>query len=348
MHSTSTDARLQHRLKKGESDILVVVFSQVRVPPGKFGLERLFAGTRHHCLFLNDTANGWYIGLDADIDALVEQAIGEVVPARIIYYGSSMGGYGAMKTGLRRSDGAIHAFGPELRPGRPGYQSSAYGVAAGKHDLLDTRQPDGAQRIDLYFGCLDPVDAANAAYAFDQFPSAHIHLLTSSHANHDHLYSLNIIRKIIRTFERDPENELAARDLLSDTSLETLATFGDVGEAMAAGSCRDNAHLRNLPEFDRNPGLMRAEAEILAMQDQFEAGVDLLTRAEEVIATDPVLKTLPKRWRKELPLLKVRWLQQAGKPMDAKAVLEQACATFPIDTAMRSLCGELQVPLPHI
>ncbi len=90
------------------------VFSQIRIPAGKFGLERLFAKTRHSCVFLNDTQSQWYLSAEQSIDCAIDDAIAQKNPERVICYGASMGAYGALVTGLRRQDGEIFAFSPEL------------------------------------------------------------------------------------------------------------------------------------------------------------------------------------------------------------------------------------------
>ncbi len=342
----SSPTRLAHSLRHGSSGLLVVVFSQVRVPVGKFGLERLFAKTRHNCLFLNDTQNGWYLGLDQEIDLRVSQAISDMRPERILYYGSSMGGYGALATGLRRQDGDIHAFGPELRPGRPGYQSTAYGISAGDSRLCSFDEKSQPHNIDiqLYFGGFDPVDAANAAFARDCWPKANLHLLKSSHSNHDHLYSQNIIRRIIRTFERDPAQELASKQLLlPESELVSLSRFGALAEAFAAGRDPAPEDIASLPGYGSNPGMLHLCAEIHAARGNLSEALIQMKTAEDLIEENPVLSSLPKRWRKELPLQRVKWLIQGGQTNEARDLMLSICRTFPVDTAMKHLCESLAI-----
>ena len=91
---------LAHRFRVG-GDTLVVVFSQVRVPAGKFGLERLFASTTHSLLLLNQPANDWYRSCGEDIDRLIGEGVTIAKAGRVILYGSSMGAF----TLLRRISG---------------------------------------------------------------------------------------------------------------------------------------------------------------------------------------------------------------------------------------------------
>lgn len=341
--SASRHGRLDSLLKHGESKLLIVVFSQVRVPAGKFGLERLFAKTRHNCLFLNDTGCEWYLGLEHAIDAAISAAIGAVSPERMIYYGSSMGGYGALLTGLRRQDGDIHAFGPELRLGQPGYQSTAYGIDADDQRLVDFKSlaETYSHELNLYFGCFDAVDAAGASTAKGLLPKARRHLLRSTHANHDHLYSLNIIRRLIRTFERDPARELASKQLNCDISANDLRAFGDLGEAFASGAMVDPADIAKLDAFQVNPGLVRLAAEAHARAGDLDKALETMKKAEALVESDPVLQGLPKRWRKQLPLQRVNWLFKAGQTEVARQLLTETLERFPADEAMLTLAKQL-------
>lgn len=341
-------AQLLSRFHPGTSGVLVIVYSQVRVPAGKFGLERLFARTRHSCLFLNDAASSWYLGQEHAIDQAVDEAISLSKPSRIIHYGSSMGGYGALSTGLRRKDGTIHAYGTELRPGRPGYQSTANGVSSQDPRLFDFAGKDTPFPLHLYFGCLDPVDAANAAFAADVLPQACLHLLASCHASHDHLYSLNIIRRITSTFERDPDKELASKNLLSADSLADLGQFGALAEAMTEGREVSPQQIERLSALPRNPGMLRLLGEAHWRAHASDAALETLERAERLIDKDAVLKTLPKRWRKELPLKRTHWLIALGREDEARVLLKHCAEIFPVDATMLQLSDqlglELQIP----
>lgn len=344
-----SDDRLQSRLKPGDDDILVVVFSQVRVPAGKFGLERLFSRTRHSCLFLNDTQFGWYLGLDTAIDAKIAEALSRTKAGRIIYYGSSMGGYGALMTGLLRQDGAIHAFGTELRAGYPGTQSSDHGIRSDDPRLFtfdDAPLPDFP--VHLYFGILDPVDAVNAVTADHALPSARLHLLRSCHASHDHLYSINVIRRIISTFSRDPKTELASKNLIATTDLTTLKQFGSLAERLVEKKPVAPAEVLELEGYSENPGMMRLAANAHAMAGDITEALATLEQAETLVQTDPVLRTLPKRWRRTLPMRRVELLMTRGDRQGAKEVLSWIADTFPINERMVELASALGMELTPV
>lgn len=342
LSDTTLPNRLQHRLAEGSGDTLVIVFSQVRVPAGKFGLERLYARTRHACLFLNDIENGWYLGLERGIHTTIDNALAQTGARKVVYYGSSMGGYGALVTGLTRQDGDIHAFGPELRTGCPGSQSRDYGIPANDPRLFDWQKaPRPAFPVHLYFGVYDPVDAVNAATAAQVLPDARLHLLRSCHASHDHLYSLNLIRRIITTFQRDPETELASKSLLAAVEIEDLEAFGLLGERLAAGEPVRTVEVIALTGFAQNPGMIRLAAEAAASSGDKSGAIALLRQAEDLIAADPVVRTLPKRWRKEFPLRRVEWLMGTGALTDARELLTRTFETFPADGRMIELAQDL-------
>ncbi|WP_106752736.1 hypothetical protein [Pannonibacter carbonis] len=340
-------AHLRHRLAPGAgSGLLVVVYSQVRVPDGKFGLERMFSATRHACLFLNDTRNGWYLGQEVAIDAAIEAAIASVRPARILHYGASMGGYAALVTGLRRGDGAIHAFGPELELGRPGSQSALYGLphpgtpaeALALDPALDGLRRELAHPVHLYFGHLDPVDSAGVARVLAQGLGGRLFDLASCHASHDHLYTLNVIRKITRTFDRDPDEELTARGLIRPLPRAFHEGFAAAGEAFAAGERLTPEQLDALAAFaPGHVGLLRLRAEAAARVGDLALAVDLMQAAEAAIAQDPALHGLPKRWRKDLPLARASWLLALGQIDAALALLANCRETFGPDERIDAL-----------
>jgi len=321
------------------------VFSQVRVPAEKFGLERLFARTRHTCLFLNDTDNGWYLGLDPEIDAILGEVIAATAPARIIYYGSSMGGTAALAAALRRQDGGAHAFGAELRPGRPGSQSARYGI--GPEDLLFpdfTRlQASSNQRVHLYYGLFDGTDAANAAFAKEHLPKAHLYSLQSSHAGHDHLYSLNLIRRIITTFERDPAFELASKGLLFPDGLSHAGAFCRAFEAFSAGEAVDPGELTALASFDANPGLQLFHCDVLAQTGDALSAINHLKELDRHVSGHEVWRTLPKRWRKQIPLRHVQLLMSLNRTAEAQNVFLETCNRFPVDPGMRETADALNL-----
>ncbi|SUA99126.1 Uncharacterised protein [Pannonibacter phragmitetus] len=346
----------------GGSGILAVVYSQVRVPEGRFGLERLFMDTRHTCLFLNDLRWRWYEGQTEAVDAAIDAAIAQAKPSRIIHYGSSMGGHAALAAGLRRGDGEVHSFGPELEPGRPGTQSADYGLPhPGTAAQALTLAPEFAKLetppahpLHFYFGHFDAADAAGAARVLSRkepvpgMAGIHVHELASCHASHDHLYALNVIRKIIRTFERDPAAELAARDLLRPLPPAFYAGFSQAAELLAQGAVPEEADLLHLAGLAPDHiGLLRLRANAAAARADLESALALMTQAEAQIASHPGLAALPKRWRKDLTLARIRWMADLGRQAAAAELLRSLGVQMPHDAKVLALAGELGINLPE-
>ncbi|WP_067338607.1 hypothetical protein [Stappia indica] len=295
----------------GGSDCLAVVYSQVRVPEGRFGLERLFANTRHACLFLNCPDPVWYLGCEAAIDRAIDVAAKASGAARIVHYGASKGAYGALVAALRRGDGRAFAFGPELVLGRPGSQSGAVRspAMANAPDMAEQLQRAGAgPEMTLVFGIFDATDTAGAVALSSRDLPERVRVLTlvSSHASHDHLYTLNIARKLITGFSRDLGALCAERGLIADDETADLERFARFFEGMAgAAEGSDGAGLANAvasalsdPYARLNPGYGLALGQALVRLGRRAEAAERLGEVEARIEAMPGANALPKRWRK--------------------------------------------------
>lgn len=335
---------LAHRFRAG-SDTLVVVFSQVRVPAGKFGLERLFATTTHSLLLLNEPANGWYRGREATIDRLIDEAALAMKASRLILYGSSMGAFGATATAARHPEAELYAFAPDYRIGEPGSQSAAADLVMRSDEadlgrLLRTPRRGIARVVIPLF---DPYDAGVGARLADLPLPNEVTLvpLRSSHEVHDHLYSLNIIRKVVATFRRDIANEAAARGLLvASADWSAHAEFAAARAAFNEGADLDlEALLGLLPET--NPGLTLLAAEVAERSGDIGRAVALLAGLDAAIAADPVLSGLAKRYLKDIPRRRIRLLKEAGDIAASYRVAVEAAARFPTDEGFAALVAGL-------
>ena len=333
---------LEYRFRPG-SDTLVVVFSQVRVPAGKFGLERLFAGTTHSLLLFNEPINNWYRGREAVIDRLIGEAALAAKASRRVFYGSSMGAFGAAAAAARQPEAELYAFAPDFRIGEPGSQSAMSGLVArsGEADLsgLLGSPRRGAARIivPLY----DPYDAGvGARLANRRLPDGLTLVpLRSSHEVHDHLYSLNIIRKVVATFRRDIGVEAAARGLLvQSVDWPAYARLAAARAAFDAGANIDpEVLLRPLPDI--NPGLMLFAAEVIERAGDIRRAEALLAELDAAIASDMILSGLAKRYLKEVPRRRIRLLKEAGEVAASRRVAAEAAARFPTDEGFAALAA---------
>ena len=329
--------------------MLLVVFSQVRMPSGKFGLERLFAKTQHSCVFLNDTQSQWYLNAERDIDRAVDEAIAREKPERVIYYGASMGAYGALMTGLRRQDGEIYAFSPELELGTAGTQSSTYLTTSAPHkaEVLVLLSKAAKHSVHLFFGLFDWVDTSGylAVQKLQPDENRRCYGIAGPHALHDQLYSLNIVRQLIKTFERDISDLLLARNLLITPSLADCAEFVRLGQTLAeGGTVSPRTVSRSLVA---NPGYALLEAEQLAAQGKRHEGAELLQEWDSVLQGDAVLKTTPKRWRKGFLIGAAELYLSCSDYAKAQDMLANCAAQFPIDERMLQLAAELDFILPE-
>ncbi|MCM5559596.1 hypothetical protein [Pleomorphomonas sp. JP5] len=322
-------------------DTLVVVFSQVRVPAGKFGLERLFAGTSHSLLLLNQPVNNWYRSCGADIDRLIVEAASTAKAARIILYGSSMGAFGAAAAAARYPDAELYAFAPDFRIGEPGSQSAAAGLAkrSGEADLGELLAVPRRGMARVIVPTYDPYDAGVGARLADLGLPGEVALvpLRSSHEVHDHLYSLNIIRKVTATFRRDIFVEAAVRNLLvSSIDWPAHARFAAARAAFDAGIDLDpDALVGLLP--DTNPGLILLAAEAAKRAGDIGRALTLLAGLDAAIAGDGVLSGLAKRYLKEVPRRRIRLLEEVGDIAASRRLASEAASRFPTDEGFAAL-----------
>ncbi|WP_370676112.1 hypothetical protein [Pleomorphomonas sp. PLEO] len=333
---------LVHRFRLG-SDTLVVVFSQVRVPAGKFGLERLFAGTTHSLLLFNEPANNWYRGREAAIDGVIGAAAVAAKASRLVFYGSSMGAFGAAAAAARHPEAELYAFAPDFRIGEPGSQSAAASLVArpdeaGLDGLLGSPRY-GAARIviPLY----DAYDAGVGARLADRRLPDGLTLvpLRSSHEVHDHLYSLNIIRKVTATFRRDIAVEAATRGLLvQSVDWPAYARFSEARAAFDDGANLDLKALLGLMP-DVNPGLVVLAAEVAERMGDIDRAATLLAELDAAIACDVVLSGLAKRYLKDIPRRRIRLLKDAGEVAASHRVAVEAAARFPTDEGFAALAA---------
>lgn len=333
------------------SGVLAVVFSQVRVPAGKFGLSRLFARTQHHGLFLNDLTGGWYRGQAAAIDAAIDTAAARLAavlgaPPRRVYYGSSMGAHGALATALRRGDGEAIVFGPDLVVGAPGSQSGRAGLLpdAGDPDLLAALDNWTGPPLDLVFGLFDPADGATAAAIAGLPPSPTRRLVpvASTHEVHDHLFSLNVVRRAIAGFSRPIADEVAAKGLLVPApDWAALARLGAIAADVHVGGAWPAPATVDALGLGVHPGAALLAAEGEAASGHPGAGADRLGDVLAALAADPALATLPKRAVKPLARRMIELLAAAGRADEAARQAALWRDAHPDDAGLQALAAGL-------
>ncbi|SON57881.1 hypothetical protein HDIA_4340 [Hartmannibacter diazotrophicus] len=317
------------------SRTLAVVFSQVRVPKGKFGLSRLFARTAHHGLFLNDLTGGWYRDQERVIDEAVDDAIKTLKPDRIVYYGSSMGGWGALVTALRRGDGKAVVFAPDLLVGEPGSRSAMAGLSPHPDEASLTKLvATGSKhhRHDLVFGLFDAYDAGTAAsLAALDHPSINLVPVASTHEVHDHLYSINVIRRVISTFDRAIETEIASKGLLIENpDWPQLARLGALARQMASGERVTSIEIEALG-LSGNPGAMELAARADLLSGDTSRAIHRLEKLVRRLHDEPDYATITKRSKKAPALMLLDLLRREGREKDMAALTQELALRYPED-----------------
>lgn len=316
------------------SDVLAVVFSQVRVPAGAFGLSRLFARTSHAALFLNQPENAWYRDADDAVDAAIAAARSAVRPGRVVFYGSSMGGTGALAAGARHPEARVIAYAPDFRPGEPGSQSAAAGLLprAGEPSVADLVAARRTGAVTVLTGLFDPYDAGVASRLAVPAADGMLDLVTvaSGHEIHDHLYALNVVRRIIATFTRSPADAVAARGVAAVLDPVRHGRFAALARALG---CKDRPSVADVRALglDGNPGVALLEADLLEAEGDLDGAERCLRALQATIAASPVLSGLPKRYRKAVPRRRIDLLERLGRADDARAVAVEAARAFPED-----------------
>lgn len=343
-HSRGLEVKLQ---SGGPSGMLVVVFSQVRVPSGKFGLERLFTKTQHACVFVNDTRSQWYLNGEGTIDQAIDEAVAREKPERIIYYGASMGAYGALITGLRRQDGEVFAFSPELELGIAGTQSASYleVSAPDRAELLEHLSGGTRHPVHLFFGLFDWIDTSGylAVRSLPPFENRKCYGVAGPHALHDQLYSLNIVRQLIKTFQRDVSKLLSDRGLLAAPSVEDCEALVQLGMTLAGGAAMQSYDKSRT--ISDNPGYGLLKAEHLALQGRPLEGAQLLQDWHHTLQNDAVMRTTPKRWRKGFLIRASELYLTSLNREKAREALIECARQFPIDERMMQLAAQLELVL---
>lgn len=120
-----------HRLIGRDSDTLLVAFSSWNTSPGRFRPFRALVPLPYALLFVNCPDNAWYLGgipgLGATVDAVsgaLAQLAGSGGYRRVVTYGSSMGGFGALLHGLVLGAHVIVTHGAESILGLRGSRSA--------------------------------------------------------------------------------------------------------------------------------------------------------------------------------------------------------------------------------
>ncbi|MFO1152308.1 MAG: tetratricopeptide repeat protein [Rhodospirillales bacterium] len=108
-------------------DTLVVVFSHINTPAGQFSHFQTLTRLPYSFLFVNCPNNSYYLGgipgvgkEVRDVCSLLQQMISGFNAKRTVFFGNSMGAFGALLFGLMLDADVIIALAPEVVPGLKG------------------------------------------------------------------------------------------------------------------------------------------------------------------------------------------------------------------------------------
>lgn len=208
-----------------DSTQLLLIFSSVDTPPGKFTLYRSTHELPLHLLYLNDKSNGWYQsgvpGLGNSIDDTIQAIEGlksELGAKEIFTVGSSMGAYAAILYGLKLKAHVL-AFGPEIVLRLPGSRTLIYMPKESPVYVNDLRPliSSSQQPIIVYAGEADPSDLL-AAYHLYGFPNVEcVTVRAVAHKTPLFLERKIGISKIIQSFiDGNPVLDFPERGKLSE------------------------------------------------------------------------------------------------------------------------------------
>jgi hypothetical protein len=155
--------------------------------------------------------------------------------------------------------------------------------------------------------------------------------VASGHEVHDHLYTVNVVRRIIGGFTRDAAAAVAERGLLHPpVAPATLASFARLDAALRSGEPVEPEAVRALGLVG-NPGAALLEAAAREATGDLDGAATVLGDLARTIAASTTLSTLPKRMLKRVPLRRMAVLAALGRLEDLEAVRTEGAAAYPND-----------------
>ena len=185
---------MDFRLKSGTDNELLVVFSPINIPKGKFGFSRYLERESRHVLFFN-CENTWYVDCIDEMYDIVKSIIEDLNPEGVVFYGASMGGYAAMRIGGLFPQHPSFIFGSEISLYMPGSLSQKHAtIKQVGADIADHKNLDLSNTVAL-FGVYEPIDLIQYKLSLNlEFHSTIP--VRSPHAVHEELYYINLIRPL--------------------------------------------------------------------------------------------------------------------------------------------------------
>jgi len=156
------------KYEKG-TDELILIFSHINYPAGKFTMSNAMAGQPASKLYINCSDNSWYqAGIPgytkniADTIVFLKRVISEINPTKTITCGMSMGGYGALLYGIVLELDYVLAFTAELDIGfkhqRSFYLNKLRNYDSNYKSINTLINHNKKTDIHLFYGAYDMID----------------------------------------------------------------------------------------------------------------------------------------------------------------------------------------------
>ena len=218
---------MEYKLKPGTENELLIVFSPINIPKGKFGFSRFLETDSRYVLFFN-CENTWYLDCIDEMYDVVKSTIEDLKPEGVVFYGASMGGYAAMRIGGSFPQYPSFIFGSEISLFMPGSLSQKHStIKQGGVDIVDHKHLDLSNTVAL-FGVYEPVDLIQYKLSFNLNFHSTIPV-RSPHAVHEELYYRNLIRPLTNSRTCDEfVQEIPKNFHDHDTPLEYADFFYDL------------------------------------------------------------------------------------------------------------------------
>jgi hypothetical protein len=185
---------MEYRLEKRLDCGLIVVFSPINIPKGKFGFSRFFEEEKRSVLFFN-CENTWYVDCIEEMKEVIDSVLNRLKPSSVVFYGASMGGYAAMRIGGLYPKYPTFLFGPELElyiPGSLSHKNAT--IRQDNVNILAHTNLDLSNTVVL-FGIYEPIDLKQYQISLELNFYATI-AVKSPHAVHEELYYRNLVRPL--------------------------------------------------------------------------------------------------------------------------------------------------------
>lgn len=205
---------MDYKLVIRDPKSLVVVFSPVHIPKGKFGFSRFFEKDERSFLFFN-CENTWYLDSIDDIKETFNTIFQKLNPTQVVFYGASMGGYAAARLGGCFPEYPTFIFGSEIRLFSKGSLSLKHSTIICEGANLDEIQGLDFSNTVALFGIYEPVDMKQYQYGL-LLNFRHCIPVRSPHAVHEELYYRGMIENMAKATDCESFLQAIPRNFFDD------------------------------------------------------------------------------------------------------------------------------------